>query len=140
MFNSVALGVVIGLIFIYLLYSLLITIVQEIIATTLAFRAKILAKAIVRMLDDNDTETSFIKSRLSGFYNLVFRTDQLKNKKFAKAFYSHPLIKYLAEDKYHSKPSYINAKNFSKVIDYQRIVLPFRSIFRQFDYIFDLPM
>jgi len=32
------------------------------------------------------------------------------------AFYNHPLIKFLGEDKYNSKPSYIKKEAFSKVI------------------------
>jgi hypothetical protein len=64
MFNNVALDVVIGLIFIFLLYSLLATIIQECIATQLGFRAKVLEKAILRMLEDgkNDYPLSPVRS------------------------------------------------------------------------------
>jgi len=93
MFNSVVLNVVIGLIFIYLLYSLLATIIQEIIATNLGLRAKMLNKGISRMLDDNSNA-----------------------KETSDAFYSHPLIKYLGENNSRSKPAYLNSKNFSKVV------------------------
>ena len=96
MTGSIALDVVIGLVFIYLLYSLLATIVQEILATNiLHLRAKILEKAIKRMLDDNDKEV---------------KTDD-----FSKAFYLSPLIKYMAQNN-SKKPSYLAARNFSKVI------------------------
>lgn len=93
MFNSVALNVVISLVFIYLLYSLLATIIQELIATNLGLRARILKRAIKRMLDDDD-----------------------QNPQFSSSFYNHPLIKYLAEGNIHSKPSYLTAENFSKVV------------------------
>jgi len=53
MFNNVALDVVIGLVFVYLLYSLLGTLVQEIIATKIGLRAIVLKQAIGRMLDDD---------------------------------------------------------------------------------------
>ena len=53
MFNSVALDVVIGLVFVYLLYSLLGTLVQEMIATKIGLRAIVLKQAIGRMLDDD---------------------------------------------------------------------------------------
>jgi hypothetical protein len=33
-----------------------------------------------------------------GLYQLIFRSNNLKNKRFATAFYAHPLLKYLAED------------------------------------------
>lgn len=56
MFNNFALDVFIGLVFIFLLYSLLATIIQEMIATRLAFRAKVLEKAIIRMLEDLETD------------------------------------------------------------------------------------
>ena len=94
MFNSTVLDVVIGLVFIYLLYSLLATIVQEIIATFRSYRARFLEKAIKRMLQD---ETN--------------HSDDL-----VKLFYNHPLIKYLGESRARSKPSYINKETFSKVI------------------------
>jgi hypothetical protein len=53
MFNSGVLNIVIGLVFIFLLYSLLATIIQEIIATWLGLRAKVLQQGISRMLDDD---------------------------------------------------------------------------------------
>lgn len=53
MFNNVALDVVIGLVFVFLLYSLLGTLIQEIIATNIGLRGLILEMAIRRMLDDD---------------------------------------------------------------------------------------
>src|ERR1700744_4393338 len=57
MFNNVALDVFIGLVFVYLIYSLLATVLQEIIATNIGLRALILRKAIRRMLDDHESGT-----------------------------------------------------------------------------------
>ncbi|MNS26991.1 hypothetical protein D3C72_589270 [compost metagenome] len=129
MFGSIVLDVVIGLVFIYLLYSLLATILQEIIATWLGFRAKILERAIIRMLSDisEGSAKGFwaryydrIKSFVALFVppNLAPTTKIVEghNTTLANAFYKHPLIKYLAEDTWHDKPGYINAQNFSKVI------------------------
>jgi hypothetical protein len=117
MFNNTALDVVIGLVFIYLLYSLLASIVQEIIATQLAFRSKVLEKAILRMLEDGKITARFpLFDRVKGFWQMVFRTNRLKDKKFAANFYGHPLIKYLAEDNWFSKPGYLSSGNFSKII------------------------
>ena len=93
MFDSVALNVVISLVFIYLLYSLLATIIQEAISVRLNIRARILRKGIRRMLDDGSVTN-----------------------KLSIPFYQHPLIKYLGENKFHSKPSYLSAQNFSKVV------------------------
>ncbi len=117
MFNSIALDVVIGLVFIYLLYSLLATIVQEIIATKLSFRAKVLEKAIMRMLEDGKSTTNLkVMDRVSGFWHLLAGPNMLMDKKVASWFYAHPLIKYLGEDNFFSKPAYISSQNFSKVM------------------------
>jgi hypothetical protein len=117
MFNNVALDVFIGLVFIFLLYSLLATIVQEIIATKLSFRAKVLEKAIIRMLEDGkSTFGTSVGERLRAFGHLLGRPNLLKNKSIAPWFYAHPLIKYLGEDNTFSKPAYLSAQNFSKVI------------------------
>jgi hypothetical protein len=117
MTGSVILDVIIGLVFIYLLYSMLATIIQELIATKLAFRSKVLEKAILRMLEDGKSTTKYrIGDRLKGFWHLLGKPNMLKDKKIAPWFYAHPLIKYLGEDNFYSKPAYISAQNFSKVI------------------------
>jgi hypothetical protein len=117
MFNNVALDVFIGLVFVFLLYSLLATIVQEFIATRLAFRAKVLEKALLRMLEDGKTTTKFqYGDRVQGFLHLLGLKNILKDKNIVPWFYAHPLIKYLAEDNYYSKPAYLDASNFSKVM------------------------
>lgn len=106
MFNSVVLDVVIGLVFIYLLYSLLASVLQEIIATNIRLRAYMLRRAIVKMLDDTNC-------------------NKCSSEKFSNIFYDHPLIKYLGTKswfekifraKEKTKPSYITPENFSKVI------------------------
>lgn len=102
MFNNVALDVAIGLIFVYVLYSLLGTLIQEIIATNIGLRGWMLNKAIKRMLDDDKKANQ-----------------QIPKSKLSDLFYSHPLIKYLAP--YSSfvknkKPSYITSETFSKVV------------------------
>jgi hypothetical protein len=117
MFNNTALDVVIGLVFIYLLYSLLASIVQEIIATQLAFRSKVLEKAILRMLEDGKITARYpLFDRVKAFWQMIFRVNRLKDKKFAANFYGHPLIKYLAEDNWYSKPGYLSSANFSKIL------------------------
>ena len=113
MFNSVILEIVIGLIFIYLLYSLLATVVQEIVSTKFSLRSKILEKAIIRMLEDGNT----FRYRVQGMIHLFIpRRKQSETMSPSKLFYCHPLIYYLGEDKQHSKPAYINKGTFAKVI------------------------
>jgi hypothetical protein len=113
MFDSLVLDVVIGLIFIYLLYSLLVTIIQEILATHFSFRAKILERAIFRMLEDGNKIKSSLVSTILLFKKL---SSNDKADTPSSLFYKHPLIKYLSENKYKSKPSYISKKTFAKVM------------------------
>jgi hypothetical protein len=128
MFGSVVLDVTIGLVFIYLLYSLLATIVNEIIATNIGMRARFLRKGIERMLNDEyikkyDDAIGFWNKARVFFYNgkvrlrdfLLMETKAYK-KSFAAKFYDHPTIYYMAENKWHSKPSYLNASDFSAVV------------------------
>ncbi|MEQ9412420.1 MAG: hypothetical protein RIF39_01245 [Cyclobacteriaceae bacterium] len=115
MTGSVALDVVIGLVFIYLLYSLLASLVQEIIATNFSFRAKILEKAIVRMLEQKHKGFA-ITDRLKGWVRLLTWVSGVPKDSVAEQFYEHPLIQNLGEDKWHNKPSYLKASNFSKVL------------------------
>lgn len=128
MFGSVALDVTIGLVFVFLLYSLLATIVNEIIATFVGLRARFLRKGIERMLNDEYREP-FMKGlgiwyqiqtifkrlwiRISGF----FLVENYKFKKtLADAFYSHPYVYYMGENKFHSKPSYLKKESFSMIL------------------------
>lgn len=104
MLGSIALDVAIGLIFIYILYSLLASTINELIASVFNWRGKTLRKAIKRMLDDGG--------------RAILTTD----------FYATPLIKYLGE--YRGKktekngkkvelvkrPSYLQPRNFSKAV------------------------
>jgi hypothetical protein len=97
MFNNAALDVVIGLVFVYLLYSLLGTLLQEIIATNIGLRGMVLEKAVKRMLNDDHTNPG---------------------KQFSDAFYGHPLIAYLSDGCWPlgKRPSYIDQDTFSKVV------------------------
>jgi hypothetical protein len=98
MTGNVALDVVIGLTFIYVLYSLFTTIIVELVAANLQLRARTLKRAIERMLDDDKVS-------------------------FSGDFYKTPLIKYLASGRVglfgvNDKPSYLKAKNFSEALLY----------------------
>ncbi len=90
MFNNTAFEVVIGLVFIYILYSLLVTIITELISSVLNQRGKVLKKGIKRMLDDEDA------------------------KMFSDDFMNRPEVKYLSNKK--RLPSYINASTFSNAM------------------------
>ena len=84
--------VIIGLVFVILLLSIAVSLVNEIIVTNLKIRSKTLKKFIGRLLDDPDS-----------------------NEVLSKNFYNHPLIKKLTK-KEKSNPSYISASTFSKVL------------------------
>jgi len=130
MFNSVALNVVIGLVFIFLLYSLLATTINEGIASVLNLRAQKLEKAITRMLDDGVVHHhniwGFIGDALLGawlkiknFFLLFSIRERGRTKNpnsLVEEFYNHPAIKYLGENKISNKPSYISAGFFSKAV------------------------
>ncbi|HNP19216.1 MAG TPA: hypothetical protein PKL31_12325 [Fulvivirga sp.] len=103
MTGSIAIDVVIGLVFIYLLYSLLASLIAEIIATNLGLRARNLHSAIRRMLTNNNVHAlqTMVKDR----------TDSVVSK-----FYNHPEIKSLSANNLFSKPSSINPDTFAKVM------------------------
>ncbi len=83
LFGSTMLEVAIGMIFVYLLISLLCSAFSELIASILKLRAKDLERGIQRLLS---------------------------NQQIAESFFNHPLIKPLYENR---KPSYIPARTFS---------------------------
>lgn len=94
--DNIALDVVIGIVFVYLLYSLLASIIQEISAHIFDLRAKMLKRGIKRMLEDGSKNTVFVNQ-----------------------FYNHPSIKYLAEKRLlYDKPSYMSASSFSQTLIY----------------------
>lgn len=103
MTGSIAIDVVIGLVFIYLLYSLLASLIAEIIATNLGLRARNLHSAIRRMLTNSSVHTyqTMVKDR----------ADSVVSK-----FYNHPEIKSLTANNLFSKPSSINPDTFAKVM------------------------
>jgi hypothetical protein len=108
MFSSVAFDVVLGLLFIYLLYSLLATVLSEITATFLGLRARNLREAIDRML--NDEKESGLLSRIWDSLKLMKNP---KNK-IVNGFYDQPEIKYLGSSGIFKAPSYFKAGSFSK--------------------------
>lgn len=112
MFDNVALNVVIGLVFIYLLYSLFATVLSEIIATYLGLRARNLKEAIDRMLNDEKEDKKGFLSRLFDSFKL---TKNPTNPRITN-FYNHPEIKYLGSTGIFKIPSQFKAVSFSKTL------------------------
>ncbi len=117
MTGSVALDVVIGLVFIYLLYSLFATVILEILNTLLGLRARNLRYAIRRMLKDEQNKEGWRKV-VYKLRNLLLKpaglSSNLKNHSLFDTFYNQPSIKYLSAGATANKPSYILPHNFSK--------------------------
>jgi hypothetical protein len=122
MFNSPILDVVIGLVFVFLLYSLLATALNEAIASIFALRARMLKNAIVEsMLADTPTFNR-LQSILKGFgsffaevYSLFFGKSKkpVTDKKIGDHFFDHPIIKSYGSSRIFPTPSYISTSSFS---------------------------
>lgn len=93
MFNSEILEVAIGLVFFYLLLSLLVTTINEIIASVINLRGKTLKDAIFSMLDQAD--------------------DKANPASIVHSILDHPRIKSLTGRKL---PSFIQPATFAKVL------------------------
>jgi hypothetical protein len=123
MFNSVALNVFIGLVFIYLLYSLLVTIIGEMIGTWLGLRSRILRQAIEKMLNDEYLDLLIYQKiirRIGEFF--LYEFNEFQNS-FAGKFYNYPSIKYLSKGQKgiklsfrQGKPSYLSQEIFSDTV------------------------
>ena len=114
MFDNVALNVVIGLVFIYLLYSLLATVLSEIIATYLGLRARNLKEAVDRMLNDSEDDKGFFAK----LWDSLKLTKNPTNPRIDK-FYSNPEIKYLGSTGVFKNPSSFKAVTFSRTLLYE---------------------
>lgn len=84
-----ALDIAIGLSFVYLLLSLIVTTVNEMLAAMLQRRAKFLEQGVEQLVMDPEIQ---------------------------KAIYQHPLIKSLSNDKKDPRPSYIPADKFATAL------------------------
>jgi hypothetical protein len=137
MFNSIVLDTVIGLVFVFLLYSLLATILGELIANWLGLRARMLRQAIERLLNDGYNDDAAKEHLNPGIRSLIKWVDQIRrslgsfflyefkefDNSFAGRFYKQPSIKYLAKGSRKNitlfrkgKPSYIRSENFSDTL------------------------
>ena len=125
MFNSPLLDVAIGLVFIFLLYSLLATSVNEAIATVFGLRARMLKNGIVESMLANTANDNRWMSLLKGIKELFLeiwkmfagkREKPEAEKKIGDKFFDHPLIKNYGSSRIFPTPSYIPASNFSTVL------------------------
>jgi hypothetical protein len=116
MFNNVAIDVFIGLIAIYLLYSLLASILMEVVAKYLGLRARITQKAIAKILDDSSFDVgngiSRICKSIADAWKFFFQ-NSLDDRHLTALFYSHPNIKNLGQNNLNRKPAYISPEMFA---------------------------
>ena len=96
LFNSTVLDVAIGLVFVYLLLSILCTAANEWLATVTKSRGKFLQKGIKQLLNNQPT------------------ADDPTPSGFIKAFYKHPIITGLMRDGNH--PAYLSSQAFTTVV------------------------
>ena len=124
MFNNLAIDVALGLIFIYLLYSLLASVVQELVARIFNSRARLLTKGLRRMLEEEDHSADlgwFGKfTFFNWFYELgwsvVYFFEPFRNSPFLKKFYNTTSIRRLGENSAAARPAYISPQTFSQAM------------------------
>ena len=122
---NIVLDVVIGLVFIYLLYSLLATAIQEALATILHRRANILYRGIKSMLSDTpktrgllpDTVQYLSRNLWINLWQWFKKTIKGKpSETLYDQFYDHPIIKSYGQNILFKKPSYLSADNFAAIL------------------------
>ena len=121
MFNNLVIDVCIGMFFIFITYSLLATIIQEIFASLLNTRAKMLAFGIRRMLEDsNDFENLCFVKKLKNIIKFIILKDVFFPKKdnisFSTAFFNEPAIKYSSRGDNSRIPAYIAPDVFASTV------------------------
>ena len=124
MFNNAVLNVVIGLVFIFLLYSLLATALHEALANIFQSRANTLYKGVKQMLTNRNLKQNtfalignFIRCKFIDLWQwLKSWVSDKEVKTLYNRFYHHPIIKNYGENAVFSKPSYLNPENFSSIL------------------------
>lgn len=116
MFNTPILDVALGLVFIFLVYSLLATSVQETIATIFALRARMLKKGIVDSMLSNTPDFGKIKSIGMGIIRFFYSAFGKNKNGIGYKFYSHPLLRNYGSSRIFPHPSYLPADNFCVVL------------------------
>ncbi|MDD2963338.1 MAG: hypothetical protein PHQ65_10990 [Bacteroidales bacterium] len=123
MFGSPILDVALGLVFVYLIYSLFVTTLMELLASVFGLRARLLRGAVYRMLNDDPAAKPWNYSRLRGSlvsfvcFFIPPRWRWLRpDPSLAWTFYNMPSIKYLGLSSWFKRPSYISPDRFAKTL------------------------
>ncbi len=123
MFNNTVFNVAIGLIFIYLLYSLLATTVKEFVATLFSYRARMLEKGLEQMLDG----VNYSYYWWDRLWNYIYKKNKdnpgskffIKKHLFTNSISCHPLYKRSGENSFffkNEKPAYLSADVFADIL------------------------
>jgi hypothetical protein len=127
MFNTVAIDVFIGLVLVYLLYSLLTTIVGEMLAGWFGLRQRMMRMTIELMLNDGsyitfkkDELMEWLEHKIQSFF--LKESGEFKHS-LAGRFYRQPSIKYLSKASHgirgffeQTKPSYFSSGFFAETL------------------------
>ncbi|WKV11531.1 hypothetical protein [Marivirga harenae] len=112
------LDICISLVFLYLLYSLLASIIVETIASFCGLRARNLSTGIRNILNGRPDEypppnkfQSFLLSMKNAFKGFSNKKEGLH-----KLFYQQSTIRNMGKNSFHSSPSYITSQAFSDVL------------------------
>ncbi|HEY9261421.1 hypothetical protein [Chitinophaga sp.] len=124
MFSNLAIDVALGLIFIYLLYSLLASVIQELVARIFNSRARVLTKGLRRMLEDDDHSEDLGWFGKFTFFNwfyelgwsIVYFFEPFYRSPFLRKFYNTTSIRNLGENSAASRPAYISPPIFSQTM------------------------
>lgn len=110
--NFPVLDIFIGLVLIYFLYSLLLSIITEMISNWMGMRARHLREGITKMLndiDDDDDKSSNKEVDNRGIIKTWLLSEPTNFKSsLADKFYSHPNIKYMSRHQSWSKTQLFN--------------------------------
>jgi hypothetical protein len=123
MFDSPILDAAIGLVFLFLIYSLLASSINEAIATFWGMRARMLRKSIIEgMLTQNSWKSipESIGVGIVGFLydikNLFVKRDYSKRNHLGWRFYQSPIIRNFGENSVYPFPSYISPSDFAQTL------------------------
>jgi len=116
MFGSIALDVAIGLVLMYLLYSLLVTILGELISSWIGIRSKMLKNGIESMLLDESDVTKRKIWIIRWLKDFTYKTRPDFKNSMAEDFYNYPSIKYLGKNEFDNLPSYLSKETFSDTL------------------------
>lgn len=119
----VALDIFIGLVLIYFLYSLLVSILAEMISTSIGMRARMLRQGIDNLLNDKQPTPGYSVDFIKWLKDIFLVEPSDFKYSNGGRFFKEPSIKYMAKpgenfllSTRNTKPAYISKENFTHTI------------------------